>query len=632
MRKALLSSVAATAMILGADAARADDPAALDPYWYVTLFGGIGSLHDVAMTHDGYLYNTNFNTGFTVGAAVGTELAPGLRGELEFSYQRYNAKDYTYIAGQPPVFADGPADLYFFLANVWKDLDLGHAITPYVGLGVGLGVADIDVEHIPNNEPDLNDSGVGLAAQLGAGIRMALSDRMSLDLSYRFRALATTTILGDRSDADDHGKMSWFTHAFQAGLSLDLGGPKSSDLRTLSGLGGEDWYVSLFAGATFPEDVGFETYSYVYNHRMKDGFTVGAALGTYVAPGLRGELEFAYQNYASKDYTPFAGFFNIPETGDVDLYFVLANLWKDIELGLPVTPYIGGGLGVGLVTTDDGDLFRKGDVEIGLAGQFGVGFRFVTDGRWVFDAGYRFRGVVDATLYGDPNVFTPHHKASFYTHTLQVGASYHFGNPPQTPEPAAATDPDGSDWYASLFAGVVAPEDSGITNYAYVDNVSFRTGYTIGVAVGTEVAEGLRGELELSYMNYAAKDYNYQRTQPKLPVGGDVDLYFILANLWKDFDLGNGFMPYIGGGIGIGIANVELTHPFLALDDTATGLAGQLGAGIRFALTDRLTADAGYRFKGIVDATVKGNPSVFAPHGKMSLYNHSFIGGLAWGF
>lgn len=629
MRKILLSSVAATALLVGAENARADD-SWMERNWYATLFSGAGFPEEVGMTHDGTTYNTDLKTGFTLGAAIGTELAPGLRGELEFSYQRYTADDYTFFAAQPPQFADGPANLYYLLANVWKDIDLGHRITPYVGAGLGVGIADINIEHQANNDPDLDDAGVGLAAQLGAGIRVPLYENISLDLSYRFKALLTATVLGDAGDQDEHGKMSFYSHLVQAGLVFDFGGPKASDIRALVAGEEPNWYVSLFGGATFPEDVGFEDFSSVYNYRMKDGFTIGGAVGTELADGLRGELEFSYVNYAANDYNALVFLPNVPSTGDVDLYFILANLWKDIDLGHNLTPYVGGGIGVGLVTTDVDGFFEKSDVEIGFAGQFGAGVRYSLGGPWTVDAGYRFKGIVDVTLHGRDAIFKAHEKASFYSHNLQLGATYNFGTGSQI-EPAGNDDPAGQDWYVSLFGGGVVAEDSGITNFAEVYNVTFDAGFTVGVAVGTEVADGLRGELEASYVSYAADDYTTDRQPPDFPASGDADLYFILANLWKDFDLGNGIAPYVGGGLGIGIADVDI-QAGPPLDDTAVALAGQLGAGLRFKITENLTADAGYRFKGLLDATIRADRAIGGPHGKASFYSHSFIGGLSYGF
>ena len=65
---------------------------------------------------------------------------------------------------------------------------------------------------------------------------------------------------------------------------------------------------------------------------------------------------------------------------------------------------------------------------------------------------------------------------------------------------------------------------------------------------------------------------------------------------------------------------------------TCARFSCHLLAGLRFKITDNVTADAGYRFNGILDATIRGDPAFFAPHGKASFYNHSFIGGVAVGF
>jgi opacity protein-like surface antigen len=99
----------------------------------------------------GYQYNDNFRTDLTVDWANNFEIAPGA------------SIDTTTVLG----------NLYFDWAN-------DSAFTPYVGAGVGYGWVNGD------GAPD--DS--GFAYGLTAGVAVDLTDRLALDVGYRFRDIA----------------------------------------------------------------------------------------------------------------------------------------------------------------------------------------------------------------------------------------------------------------------------------------------------------------------------------------------------------------------------------------------------------------------------------------------------------
>ena len=73
----------------------------------------------------------------------------------------------------------------------------------------------------------------------------------------------------------------WSASAAQAGDALqDILGPNA--------------YISVFGGG----NIAHSNTNYdddVYDVRLKDGFTVGAAVGSYVGQGLRFERELSYQ-------------------------------------------------------------------------------------------------------------------------------------------------------------------------------------------------------------------------------------------------------------------------------------------------------------------------------------------------
>lgn len=77
-----------------------------------------------------------------------------------------------------------------------------------------------------------------------------------------------------------------------------------------------------------------------------------------------------------------------------------------------------------------------------------------------------------------------------------------------------------------------------------------------------------------------------------------------MANAWRDLQFTDQFGGYLGGGLGIG----GCTYAFVdgrtvggaakpvAGSVQMSGFAWQLGGGITYALTDRITCDVGYRF------------------------------------
>lgn len=75
-----------------------------------------------------------------------------------------------------------------------------------------------------------------------------------------------------------------------------------------------------------------------------------------------------------------------------------------------------------------------------------------------------------------------------------------------------------------------------------------------------------------------------------------------MVTLWRDYDLTDSLTGYIGGGVGGGGYQFGINQDFPIQDSslaglgTVGGLAWQIGAGIAFAITDRITLDIGYRY------------------------------------
>lgn len=624
MRKPLLTSVSVAAFMLGASAAKAADfNASADPGRpgsYFSLFGGLTVADDFGFIHGSYVYDTSFKNGFTVGGAYGEYLTPSLRGELEVSYQRYSSDSYTFADGDEPLQAGGHVSQVNVLLNLWKDIDVGASFMPYVGAGLGVGVGKMRVEwNGDGSNPESVGTNAGIATQLGVGVRMPVSDRVMIDVGYRFRSLFGIAGV-DVPDDEDYTLSHYYNHTFQAGVSYAMGPGFVEPVADMEAYG-SDAYFTVFGGVAIPEATGIlRDGAYAYKLENKTGFTVGAAVGTSAAPGLRAELEAAYTKYAHDTYTYEGQQDPGDATGESALFTVMANLWKDIPLGM-ATPYLGGGVGVGVV--DSHGVAGEGwdDTRVGMALQLGAGVRFGVADNLSVDVGYRAKGVLGATLQATGR--DDHAVASFLAHTAQVGVTY--GGSAYA-QPAAYT---GSDAYVSLFGGAVRAADTGIVYDDNVYDINFKTGFTVGAAVGTQLLETVRGELEVAYFELNPTCATYRGDQDCVSGwdNGKVSAVSIMTNVWKDFRIGM-FSPYVGGGVGVAV----FTPDFDNWEDAQLAMAAQVGAGVRMTVSDNVTVDAGYRFKGILDPLWTGVSASDDYHGMGTIYTHNFQGGVSWGF
>jgi opacity protein-like surface antigen len=86
------------------------------------------------------------------------------------------------------------------MLNLWRDYDLTDSLTGYIGAGIGGGGYRFGVnQNFPNQDQAINGLGTvgGLAWQVGAGLAIALTDRVTLDLGYRFFDLGAGSVAAD---------------------------------------------------------------------------------------------------------------------------------------------------------------------------------------------------------------------------------------------------------------------------------------------------------------------------------------------------------------------------------------------------------------------------------------------------
>lgn len=132
-------------------------------------------------------------------------------------------------------------------------------------------------------------------------------------------------------------------------------------------------------------------------------------------PGLRAEAELSYAKYAIGSYDSSftvrengvvvfsdSNSYPAPDDAEIGVTYLMGNVWYNIPAmsgGMAMTPYVGGGLGIALVTDETGQGGGFDDTN-GIAYQVGAGVQFPV-GAGAIDVGYRYMAVTGISLEGD---------------------------------------------------------------------------------------------------------------------------------------------------------------------------------------------------------------------------------------
>ena len=194
--------------------------------------------------------------------------------------------------------------------------------------------------------------------------------------------------------------------------------------------------------------------------------------------------------------------------------------------------------------------------------------------------------------------------------------------------------------YVSLFGGASIltknPHATLTTPFsASADLLMNSPGYIIGGAVGIDWGNQIRTEVELSHARWTSDTARVNITGSPFdtPAHSEASATYLLGNAWLDLTQGSTFTPYVGGGLGIGWTNVDgATDTPFASHYNSSGLAFQLGAGVRVDLSSNISIDAGYRFKDIVGLNYSPDANTGIVLTDTSLASHNFQVGLTLKF
>ena len=191
----------------------------------------------------------------------------------------------------------------------------------------------------------------------------------------------------------------------------------------------------------------------------------------------------------------------------------------------------------------------------------------------------------------------------------------------------------GGSWYVSAFGGGAFMEDYTVSSAAFggiTNTLETDAGFIVGGAAGLEFMPGWRGEIEVSYWQVDPDSWT-NAGFVGAGLNGHVSSVNVLANVWYDIELNTIVEPYLGGGIGIGFVDGDLSTTNgigVQFDGDDTGFAYQVGAGLKFALSPMMDIDIGYRFRGVTDVQFTAGPGLGIPWSSDSINVHTVQGSL----
>ena len=203
------------------------------------------------------------------------------------------------------------------------------------------------------------------------------------------------------------------------------------------------------------------------------------------------------------------------------------------------------------------------------------------------------------------------------------------------PDAAERDAPRFGPWYGSLEAGARWVENAH-THDSRLGAVSlsgaqFSAGFdaspTVGFTLGRWLQQGMRVEGEFNFGSNRLARVDIERdgglgarlgaaslSGDHFDARGSLDSYHAMANVFYEGEY-RGFYPYVGGGVGVAVLKahkarlvslqtaqpIALASEVMLSKDTEAVMAWQVGGGVAYPLTQRLSATVDYRYLAAAD-------------------------------
>ena len=184
------------------------------PGFYVGGTLGLASANDSDVSAPGYSGSFEADLGASLSGIVGYSFENNLRIEGELVSQA-NELDQSSEYGRKYTLS-GDVSSVALMANAYYDFNNKSRFTPFIGAGIGLATVSLNDLHYVgySHDYDIDDSDTVFAYQFSAGVGFEITERITLDLKYRYFAT---------NDADiDNGTIEYSSNNFYTGIRFSF--------------------------------------------------------------------------------------------------------------------------------------------------------------------------------------------------------------------------------------------------------------------------------------------------------------------------------------------------------------------------------------------------------------------------
>ena len=189
--------------------------------------------------------------------------------------------------------------------------------------------------------------------------------------------------------------------------------------------GTNGFYVGGAAGVNFATDASIKNGAFSDTLKYDTGAAGSLSVGYGYGNGIRTELEASLR---SNDINGLKNNGLASPSGTTRTWGVLVNALYDINTGTAFTPYVGAGVGLGIVNAKlnaaNVSQFNGTDTQFAYQGIAGVSYAI--NQNLALTADYRYLGTTDAKFSGNNNTSW---KVANGNHTLLAGLRWTFGAP-----------------------------------------------------------------------------------------------------------------------------------------------------------------------------------------------------------
>jgi opacity protein-like surface antigen len=404
-----------------------------DSGWYASL--GVGWTYadklkvDVVDEVDGVL---DYDLSIPVfSGAVGTSFLENWRVEFELSHL-VTEPEVLYFPDSGIEVDPAAADRVKatnFMFNVLRDFQVGMALRPYLGFGIGPSKVQFELGEAgtaltPRREI-IDDSAWALAYQAIVGITIPLTAKLELGLDYRYwraPSVKVTDAMGRELDADQAIYSGWLQLRYRFGNTDSAW----SAAQQRPGPEPRGFYLAGSLGVGRPIDAEI-TGSFANFDAFTPGPLVSMALGYSFNERWRIELEASHRSNGSQILDFGAAGSERRTSGEVRANSMIFNTTFRFRPGATVRPFIGAGLGVTQASYDvqfvDDDVVFVDDKANAGVFQWMLGFDIALTNKLMFTADFRMWITEKFKLeQPDGSTIKPFH----VVHSTAVGLRYTF--------------------------------------------------------------------------------------------------------------------------------------------------------------------------------------------------------------